>query len=147
MKVILLADVPKLGKKNEMKEVSGGYARNFLLPRKLAVAATDDAVKDISVQKAHGEQKKSDERQKYQSFADQLKKITLRFSVKIGEKGKAFGSISAAKIQAALAQQGIGVDKNWIAMDEPIKSTGEKTVEIRFPHGIKSEVKITVEAE
>ena len=147
MKVILLADVPALGRKDEVKEVSGGYARNFLLPRRLAEPATDAAISKLGAKKTAAEHKKSQELTEHQSAAEKLKSIALSFRVKLGEKGKAFGSVNAAKIQEALARQGIRVEKDWIVQDEPIKTTGEKTVSIQFPHHIKGEVKIVIQPE
>lgn len=147
MKVILLQDVPALGRKNEVKEVSGGYARNFLLPRHLAEVATDAAVASLTAKKARDKQVKSDEERKYTATADKLKTVALSFRVKIGEKGKAFGSVSAIKIQEALQKQGIHVERDWIMLDAPIKSTGEKIIDIKFPHDTKGEVKIIIEAE
>ena len=147
MKIILLQDVPALGKRNEVKEVSGGYARNFLLPRRLAEVATDTAIASLTAKKARDEKAKSDEEKKYTATADKLKTVALSFKVKIGGKGKAFGSVSAVKIQEALQKQGIHVEKDWIMLDTPIKTTGEKVVGIKFPHDTKGEVKIIVEAE
>ena len=147
MKVILLVDVPALGRKNDVKEVSGGYARNFLLPRHLAEPATDAAVAGLAAKKAREEREKSEEYKRHQALVEKLRSVVLQFRVKIGEKGKAFGSVGTAKIKEALAGQGIAVDKEWIMLDEPIKTTGEKTVAIKFPHGIAGEVKITIEPE
>ncbi len=147
MKVILLQDVPTLGRKNEVKEVSGGYARNFLFPRKLAESATDASLQALAAKKAGQEEGRAQEEKKYRIAAEKLKNITISFRVKMGEKGKAFGSVGAAKIQEALASQGIEVEKDWIALDEPIKTMGEKTVSLRFPHGIPGEIKINVESE
>lgn len=147
MKVVLLKDVPALGKKNEMKEVSGGYARNFLLPQKLAVPATDAALASIAGQKAREERAQSKQYAAHRALAEKLKTTTLIFKIKLGEKGKAFGSVTAVKIRDALNKQGIAVDKDWILLEGPIKTTGEKIVGITFPHGIKSEIKIIIEPE
>ena len=147
MKVILLADVAALGRKNEVKEVSGGYARNFLLPRRLAEPATDAALAALEAKKAREERGKIEEEKKYKAAAEKLKTAVLSFKIKIGEGGKAFGSINASKIQEALAEQGIAVQKDWILLEEPIKSTGEKTIPVQFPYGLKSEVRIDIEAE
>ena len=147
MKVILLADVPALGRKNEVKEVSGGYARNFLLPQRLAEPAADAALAALAAKKERAQQEKSKEHEQQKAAVEKLKGLVLHLKIKVGEKGKAFGSINAAKIQEALVRQGIHVEKDWVQLDGPIKSTGEKTVAVQFPHGIKSEVSIIVEAE
>ena len=147
MKVILLVDVAALGRKDEVKEVSGGYARNFLLPRLLAVAASSAALKNLAEQGVRREKEKSDAEGRNRASAEALKKIVLRFSIKTGGKGKTFGSINAAKIIDALSRQGIAVEKSWIVLDEPIKTTGEKSVALHLPHGVKAELKIIIEAE
>jgi len=147
MKVILLKDVPALGRKNEVKEVSGGYARNFLFPRKLAESATDTSLQSLAAKKAGEEQERAQEEKKYRTAAETLKNTTLSFRVKMGERGRAFGSVGAAKIQEALKKQGVEVDKDWVVLDEPIKTMGEKAISVRFPHGVSGEIKIKVEAE
>ncbi len=147
MKVILLQDIASLGRKNEVKEVSPGYARNFLLVKKLAVPATDAAIRALAVKKAQEERGKSEEDRKARAALDALNHTVLKFKMKTGGKGRAFGSVNAAKIQQELERNGIEIHKEWIMLDEPIKSTGEKTVDIQFPHGIKGEIKIVIEPE
>ncbi len=136
-----------MGRKYDIKEVSGGYARNFLLPRGLARPATDAAIADLAAHKERDERKKTDERRGLQAAVARLKNMTLSFRIKIGEKGRAFGSVTAQKIADALKEQGIAADKDWILLEEPIKTTGEKTVPIHFPHGVSGEIKLIVEAE
>lgn len=147
MKVILLQDVPALGRKHDMKDVSGGYARNFLLPRMLVEAATDEALRLRAARQAREERMKGDEEIAHRAAAERLKTMTLAFKMKIGEKGKAFGSVSAQKIADELKRQGIAADKDWIALEEPIKTAGERFVPIHFPRGIRGEIKLIVEAE
>lgn len=147
MKVILLQEIPKLGHKNEVKNVADGYARNFLFPRKLAKPATEAALKILEEQKAREERERSIEYQKYKALAEKLKSLTLTFKVKIGEKGRAFGSVTAVKIRDALKKQGIEAEKEWIELDEPFKTAGEYAVKIKLPQGLKGEIKIVVEAE
>ena len=145
MKIILLQDVPNVGRHNEIKEVREGYARNFLLPQKLAALATDDAVKRIAREKAQKEEYTRTVEEKYRKMADRLKNSALRFTLKMGEKGTAFGSVSGQDIVAELKKQGIEIEKSWIARDEHIKTTGEHIVPIQFPGGIKGETKVMVE--
>lgn len=147
MKVILLQDVAALGRKRDIKDVSDGYGRNFLIPRKLAMPATPGAMQALTAQKEREEQEKSEQYGKYNVSAEKLKFTTLVFKTKIGEKGKAFGSISAIKIRDALKKEGIAVDKEWIALEDPIKTTGEHIVVVKFPHEIMAEVKVIVQAE
>lgn len=147
MKVILLQDIPPVGRKNDVKDVSDGYARNFLFPKNLAKPASEAALKSLGEQKARGEREKSEEHKKLSALAEKLKSLTLTFQVKLGEKGRAFGSVTVVKIRDALKKHGIEVDKDWILLEEPIKTTGDKMVNIKFPQGIMGEVKIIVESE
>lgn len=145
MKIILLQDVPTIGRKDDVKDVSPGFARNFLFPKRLAIPATEELIRKIDERKAREMRKKSDDHARHKDIADRLKKITLAFTMKSGGKGKAFGSITAAKIQEALAQQGIAVDKDWIMLDAPVKTSGEKIIPILFPQGLQSHVTINVQ--
>jgi len=144
MKVILLQDVPNLGRKNDIKDVSDGYARNFLFPRNLAKSATSEALKAVALQKEREEREKSEEYQKYKALVEKLKSLTLSFKVKLGIKGRAFGSVTAVKIREELKKQGIEVEKEWILLEEPIKTTGEYFIKIKLPQGLTGEVKIIV---
>ena len=147
MKIILLQDIPKMGKKYEVKDVSDGYARNFLLPRRLAKPATDAAMKMLAKEKTTADQKRLEEKAHYEDISKMLADKTFVIKTKIGEKGKAFGAITAAKIRDALKKEGIGVEKEWIMLEEPIKKTGEARITIKFPHSVMGELKIKVEAE
>lgn len=147
MKVILLQDIPTLGKKNDTKEVSNGYARNFLLPRNLAIPATADALQAVVVSKEREVREKSEEYQKHKALAERLAVITLKFVVKVGEKGRAFGSVTATKIRDALKKEGIAVEKEWVLLEDPIKVIGEHLVKIKFPPDFSGTVKVTVAAE
>ena len=147
MKVILLEDIETLGKKDEIKEVSGGYARNFLFPKKHAQRAHEHSIRLLETHKAHYAEKKSKEREEYIALKEELEKTTLRFKVKTGEKGKAFGSVTARQISEALNKKGLEVNKEWIMLDEPLKTTGEKNISIKLPHEITGEIHITIEPE
>ena len=147
MKVILSQDIPKLGQRNDVKDVSDGYARNFLLPRGLAQPATEAALKQLGLRKIATERKQSEDYQKYQTIAERLKTLALSFKVKMGEKGRAYGSVTAAKIRDALKKQGIEIEKDWVALEEPIKTVGDRMVKINFPKEVRAEVKINVGAE
>ena len=147
MKVILLKDVPRLGRRHEIKDVSDGHARNFLLPRGLAAMATAMAVRNLSGLKQQASEREAHLREKYETWAEKLKGMILNFPIKVGEKGKAFGSINSSKIAEALHTHGVEAEKDWILLDEPIKSTGEKAVKLDFPHGVTATVNINVTAE
>lgn len=146
MKIILAKDISNVGRKDEIKEVNDGYARNFLLPRNFAIPATPENLKKISSQKEQKERILSLELQKYRETAQKLKSLTLNFKVRVGEKGKAFGSVNSSKIAEALRQKGIEINKEWLE-EEHLKNMGEKTVKIRFPHEIEGEVKVKIEKE
>lgn len=147
MKVILLQDVGGVGRKYEVKDVSDGYARNFLFPRGLAKPATKQAIKELERMKTKEMQKKEFEIRQYRDIAECLKKEPLVFKIKVGEKGKAFGSVGISDIAKALQKHNVPVKKEWIELEKPIKNTGEKIVKIKFPHEILGEAKIVVESE
>lgn len=147
MKVILLQDVQMVGRKNEVKEVRDGYARNFLLPRKLAEVASGYALKTVAARKEKEAREQSEDYQRYKALVEQLKTITLHFKMKVAEKGRAFGSVTAAKVRDALKMHTIEIEKEWIVLEESIKTTGAHQVKIKFPHGVKGEVNVVVEGE
>ncbi|MBI3442204.1 MAG: 50S ribosomal protein L9 [Candidatus Sungbacteria bacterium] len=146
MKIILLQDVPHVGKKNEIKEVSGGFARNFLFPRKLAVPATEQAQRSLATKKEHDEKRKSAAQKQYQKLAEKLQGLQVLIRIKIGERGKAFGSVNAAKIVEQLkTQHHIELEKEWLRLDEPLKSTGVKEVPVRFPQGVEGTITVDIQ--
>ncbi len=146
MKIILLADVTHVGKKNEVKEVSGGFARNFLFPRKLAMLATAQAERVMMVKKAHDEKKKLAEQKRYEKLAEKLGLLQVVIKIKIGGKGKAFGSVNAAKIIEHLKEQHhLELEREWLHLDKPLKSTGVKEVPVRFPYGVGGKVVLNIE--
>jgi len=147
MKVLLLKDVPSVGQKNDVKDVNDGFARNFLFARKLAVAATDEKLRFIEQEKTGKQQRQVNEAGKYQDIADRIKLLEVTIATKVGEKGKAFGSIGAGHIKKALEKQGIIIEEDWIDLEGPIKTTGAKQVTLKFPHGISGSVKVTIKPE
>ncbi len=146
MKVILRKDVPGLGVRGDIKEVSDGYARNFLFAKKFAEPASVQAVKVVAHKRAIHEHKKHEEEQKYKDIVTRLASLVLHFSVRAGEKGKAFGSVPISKIIEELKKHKIEVEKDWLSFGEPLKSTGEKVIQINFPHNIQGEIKVVIEA-
>ena len=147
MKVIFTKDVPAVGKKDEVKNVSDGYARNFLFPKGLARSATENAIKNLKHALAEKQKSHALRHDHAQTVAERLKTITLHFKTKIGEKGKSFGSVSAAKIQQELKKKGISVDKEDVLLEEPIKTLGEKMVLLRLHPDLSVEVKIVIDKE
>lgn len=146
MKIILLQDVVHVGKKNEVKEVSDGFARNFLFPRKLAALSTAWAERAVMIKKEHDEKKKSAERERYEKLAERLGSLRVVIRIKIGEKGKAFGSVNAAKIIEQLkVQHHIELQKEWLHLGEPLKSTGIREVPVRFGHGVEGKIVVSIE--
>jgi large subunit ribosomal protein L9 len=145
LKVILTADVEKLGKSGEMKEVAEGYARNFLLPRNMAVPATGGAYRAWQHDIASREDKRKREREEAEIAAQRISSTTLTLGVKVGEGGKLFGSITAKDIADALARRGIEIDRHKVDLDEPLKMLGTYKVAIKVYPGLTPEVTVDVE--
>ncbi len=133
MKIILLQDVKSLGKKGEMVNVSDGYARNFVLPKKLGIEASQKNLNELKLQKAHEEKIAAEKLKEAQEMAAILPGKPIVVSMKMGEGGKAFGSVSAKEIaEAAAAQHGLELDRKKIQLDEPIKAFGTVEVPIKL---------------
>ena len=145
MKVILTQDVSTLGKSGELKDVSDGYARNFLIPRSLAVPAAGGAYRAWQHDIASREEKRKREREDAEIAATRIGSTTLTMGVKVGEGGKLYGSITAKDIADALARRGINVDRHKVDLDEPLKSLGTYKVAIRVFPGMTPEVTVAVE--
>ena len=125
MKVILLQDVKALGKKGETVEVSDGYARNFILKKKLGVEATAKNMNDLKLQKANEAKIAKELLEQAQAFAEDIKEKSVTVTMKTGEGGRTFGSVSTKEIAAAAkAQLGIDIDKKKLQLSEPIKTLG-----------------------
>lgn len=147
MKVIFLKDVRGSGRRGDVKDVSDGFARNFLIPQKLAQLATEETLARISSQKAQEEKKDHEQKKKYEALASRLQSVAVILNAKVGEKGKTFGSIDVSQIQKALEKEHIVLEKEWIQLDAPIKSTGEKIIPVLFPAGINGAIKIIIKGE
>ena len=145
MKVILTADVDKLGKSGEMREVAEGFARNFLIPRKLAVPAAGGAYRAWQHDIASREEKRQREREDAEVASTRIGSTTLPMGVKVGEGGKLYGSITAKEISAALGRRGIVVDRHKIELPEPLKSLGTYKVAVKIYPGLAPEVTVVVE--
>jgi large subunit ribosomal protein L9 len=145
VKVILTTDVAKLGKSGEMKDVTDGYARNFLIPHKLAVPAAGGAYRAWQHDIASREEKRQRERGEAEIAATRIASTTLTMGVKVGEGGKLYGSITAQDIADALGRRGITVDKHKVDLDQPLKSLGTYKVAVKVYAGMTSEVTIIVE--
>ena len=148
MKVILLADIKNVGKKDEILNANDGYARNFLFPKKLAVEATPDNLKKLNDKKASEAHKKELDKQKAKEIAEKIIKLELELKVKAGENGKIFGGISAKEISEELKKQNnIEVDKQKIVLLETIKTLGKFTIDIKLYEGITAKLTIDIKSE
>ena len=133
MKVILLQDVKALGKKGQEVEVSDGYARNFVLPKKLGVEASGKNKNDLKLQKAHEEKLAAEKLQEAQEMAAKLEGMKIEVTMRAGEGGKVFGSVSSKEIaEAAKKQFNLDLDKKKIQLDDPIKAFGMHEVPIKL---------------
>ncbi len=145
MKVILTADVPKLGKMGELKSVADGYATNYLIPQQLAVPAAGGAYRAWQHDIASREEKRQRERAEAEVAATRIGSTTLTMGVKVGEGGKLYGSITSKDIADALARRGITIDRHKIDLEEPLKSLGTYKVAVKVFPGMTSEVTVVVE--
>lgn len=145
MKVILLQDVKSVGKKGEMVNVSEGYAKNFIIPRKLGVEATNSNMNDLKLKKQSEEKRKAEELQAAKELKEALEQKTVKVAVKTGDNGKLFGSVTNKEIAAALEEQtGLKVDKKKIVLDDQIKMVGEKTVMVKLHPQVTAELKVVI---
>ncbi len=145
--VLLREDVDNLGARGEIVKVKAGYARNYLLPRKLAVVATPGNVKQIEAERAALLKKEARERITAEAQATQLKSLRLNFERKVGEHGMLYGSVTAMHIADALKEKGYEIDRRRINLPEAIKETGEFTVPVRLHREVIVEIPVTVTGE
>ncbi len=148
MKVIFIQDVKGQGKKGEEKNIADGYARNFLLPKGLAVEASKANLNNLKGQKESQAYKKEQEIKAAEEIKAQLEGITVKLSAKAGENGKLFGSVTAKDIADALkAQNGIDIDKRKIVLNGDIKTTGDLTVDAKLYPQIVGKIKVSITAQ
>jgi large subunit ribosomal protein L9 len=146
MKVILQQDVKGKGKKGQMIEVSDGYARNFLLPKKLALEATADHVNTMRMNDKAVAERQAKEKAEAIALRDRLKEMVVVVAAKGGGAGRLFGAVTSAEVADALsAQTGITVDKRKIVMEEPIKNVGTYTLKLKLGYEINADLNIRVE--
>ncbi len=145
MKVIFLKDVPNTGKKGEIKEVSSGYARNYLIPNGLALEATPGHLKELKMREENRAKRTARETKEAQNTAAKLSGKIVTVKVKAGEEGRLFGSVTPADIAAALSSEGIKVDKKKIELAEHIKSLGSYTAQVRLHPEVSVPITILVE--
>ena len=145
MKVILIEDVKSLGKKGEIVNVSDGYARNMLFPKKLGVEANAKNINDLKLQKAHEDKVAQEVLAEAKALAEEISKKEVTVSIKVGEGGKTFGSVSSKEIaEAAKSQIGLELDKKKIQLPSPIKRLGVTMVPIKLHPKVTAELKVKV---
>jgi large subunit ribosomal protein L9 len=147
MEVILREDVPDLGGVGDIVKVKPGFARNYLLPRGLAVVADKRNIRVLEHQKRVVADKRERDRKRAQGAAERLSNVRLTIKARAGEEGKLFGSVTNLDIERALAAQGFSVERRRIRLEEPIKSIGEHTVPIHLGVGVDAKVTVIVESE
>ncbi|MDO8265012.1 MAG: 50S ribosomal protein L9 [Candidatus Parcubacteria bacterium] len=147
MKVVLIQDVEKLGKKYELKEVADGFARNFLIPKKLAKLATDEVIKRAEAEKEANLKIVEDDLGKQQEVASRLDGQEINIAVKAGDDKQVFGSVTVQKIAEKLKESGFEIKKDQIILNKPIKEIGEFPIKVRFGHNLEAEIKIIVTEE
>ena len=144
MKVILLQDIRGKGKKGQMLEVSDGYARNYMLPRKLAMEATADAINTMRMNDKATQERQARERAEAVALEKQMKEMTLVVYAKGGGAGRLFGSVTNQEIADALAKTGIKLDKRKIVIAEPIKNVGTYTVTCKLGYEISAPLTVKI---
>ncbi|WP_152399731.1 50S ribosomal protein L9 [Paenibacillus cellulositrophicus] len=147
MKVIFIKDVKGQGKKGDIKDISEGYATNFLIPRGLARVATEGNMKTLENQNAAEQKRKEQEKEEAQVLGKKLEEMTVQLKAKAGEGGRLFGAITSKQIADALSQQGIKIDKRKIELDEPIRTLGVTQMTVKLHSDVKATLKVQVTEE
>lgn len=147
MKLVLLQDVKNIGKKGALVEVSDGYARNFLLPKKLAAAATDGVIRSLNKEAKDLEEKKTREREQAQELAASLESRRLELQVKVGENGKLFGSVTSQDLVQAIKEQfEFQIEKKNLQLKDPLKTLGEHVVPLKLHPGVTARLQVNLVA-
>jgi large subunit ribosomal protein L9 len=147
MKVILLENVPPLGKAGDLVKVSDGYGRNYLIPQKKAVLATEKSLKVIEHQKRLIQQRMEKAKKDAEKLGQQIENLSCTFAKTVGESGKLFGSVTSMDIENYLKENGIKVDRKKIALEEPIKNLGVSNVPIKLHPEVTTHLKVWVVQE
>jgi large subunit ribosomal protein L9 len=147
VKIILLDDVPALGRRGEVREVSDGYARNYLIPQRLAILASPANLKNIEQIRKRQEARAEKDKADAHAQAQAIEALTISLTRQASEDGHLYGSVSAQDLVAILARQGITVEKRRVALDAPIKALGDYTVPIRLHLEVIAQLKVSVAPE
>jgi large subunit ribosomal protein L9 len=144
MDIILMENVDGLGNIGDLVKVKAGYARNYLIPQKLAVVANKRNLKELEHQKRQLERKAQKVLQASEVIKEQIEKVSCSFALRASEEGKLFGSVTSMEIESKLVEAGIEIDRKKIQLAEPIKALGDYEVPVKLPAGITATVKVTV---
>lgn len=147
MKVILKQDVEKLGRRGDVVNVAPGFGRNYLIPRKMALAVTATNLKTIEIERQSLKKKAEAERKTFQTLVQKLNEVSLTFTRRAGDKDVIFGSVSSGDVKEALDALGYDIDKKKIQLDEPIKRLGNFAVPVKVSTDDRAEVRIVVVRE
>jgi len=147
MKVILTADLQNVGSRGDIKDVSAGYARNFLIPRKLALDANEQNLKTLERAKLKEAKLHEAEAAETRTLAEKMEKHSFTLTVKTGESGKLFGSVTNADISKAMTDAGYPTDKHNVLLDEPLKEVGAYTVNVKLAHEVVAKIKVWIVEE
>ncbi len=147
MKVILLDDVTKVGRRGEVRDVSDGYARNYLLPKKLALSATAGNLKNLEHIKTQQEAKAGRIKEDAEALRARIEALVFEQRRQASEDGKLFGSVTSQDIVDFLAGQGVQVERRRVVLDEPIKALGDTSVTVRLHHDVTAKLKVNVVRE
>jgi large subunit ribosomal protein L9 len=147
MEVILREHVDNLGRRGDVVKVAAGYARNFLLPRKLALAVTDNNKRQIEREKKLAEVKDAEEKGQAEAIAERLAQLDIEIARRVGDHQTLYGSVTSADIAHALQAKGFEIDKRKIQLHDPLKALGETTVPVKIHRDVTAQVKVKVVAE
>jgi large subunit ribosomal protein L9 len=147
MKVILIQDVEKLGNRGKVVEVKEGFARNFLIPKKLALVATPSNIKVYEAEKVRFEKLDMQKVEDAKTLAGKIESLSLSIARKCGEEDKLFGSVTSADIQEALEAQGVVLDKRDIHLEEPLKSLGVHSIPYKIHKDVTCSIKVSIVKE
>ncbi len=147
MKVVLLENVPSVGKAGDLVKVSDGYGRNYLIPQKKAVPATEKSLKVIEHQKRLVQQRMDKAKKDAEKLGREIEKLSCTFAKTVGESGKLFGSVTSMDIESYLKENGLDVDRKKISLEEPIKNLGMFTVPIKLHPDVTAQLKVWVVQE
>ena len=147
MKVILQKDVPNLGDAGDIKDVAAGYARNYLLPRKLVILANESSKKAIDHQGKLIKLKKDNRKKESEKLAEGISGVEIKIVAQVGEEGKLFGSVTSMDIAKKLKENGFEIDKRKIHLENPIKNMGEYEIPLKLDEGLTTNLKVVVEKE